>query len=199
MNLLRQITGTVVAATEAALLLRAGPLTFSILPTVGLLSRARVGEEMEVEVHLRVREDALELFGFASGAERELFELLLEVKGVGPRVAVELLALGEQAVRAAISGGDSALLATARGVGKRVASRITMELQEKISQLPNESAPSPTAAEPSASAHVRAAAVLQNLGWKGAQVNEALRNAPKELATDEEQLVRWFLRGKGAG
>ena len=199
MNLLRQITGTVVAATESALLLRAGPLTFAIVPTVGLLGRARVGEEMEVEVHLRVREDALELFGFAGGAERELFELLLEVKGVGPRVAVELLALGERSVRAAILGGDSALLATARGVGKRVASRITMELQEKIDRVPGANAPSVAGNGSSANAHVRAAAVLQNLGWKGAQVNEALRNAPKELATDEEQLVRWFLRGKGAG
>ena len=199
MNLLRQITGTVVAATESALLLRAGPLTFAIVPTVGLLGRARVGEEAEVEVHLRVREDALELFGFAGGAERELFELLLEVKGVGPRVAVELLALGEEAVRAAISGGDSALLATARGVGKRVASRITMELQEKIDRVPGANAPSVAGNGSSANAHVRAAAVLQNLGWKGAQVNDALRNAPKELATDEEQLVRWFLRGKGAG
>ena len=199
MNLLRQITGTVVAATESALLLRAGPLTFAIVPTVGLLGRARVGEEMEVEVHLRVREDALELFGFASEAERELFELLLEVKGVGPRVAVELLALGERSVRAAISGGDSALLATARGVGKRVASRITMELQEKIDRVPGANAPSVAGNGSSANAHVRAAAVLQNLGWKGAQVNDALRNAPKELAADEEQLVRWFLRGKGAG
>ena len=199
MNLLRHITGTVVAATESALLLRAGPLTFAIVPTVGLLGRARVGEEMEVEVHLRVREDALELFGFAGGAERELFELLLEVKGVGPRVAVELLALGEEAVRAAISGGDSALLATARGVGKRVASRITMELQEKIDRVPGANAPSVAGNGSSANAHVRAAAVLQNLGWKGAQVNDALRNAPKELSADEEQLVRWFLRGKGAG
>jgi len=91
------------------------------------------GEVATLFTHLHVREDDLRLFGFASGAERDFFELLITVSGVGPKNALAMLsALSVEQMRAAISGGSADLLTAVPGIGKRLASRIVLDLKDKV-------------------------------------------------------------------
>jgi Holliday junction DNA helicase RuvA len=92
-----------------------------------------VGREVTLHAHLVVREDALELFGFATEEERELFALLIGVQSVGPKVALAVLSGGPpRELVAALARGDVARLQLAPGVGKRTAQRLVVELREKV-------------------------------------------------------------------
>ena len=92
-----------------------------------------VGKEMLLHTHLVVREDALQLYGFATEEERELFLMLIAVQSVGPKVALAVLSGGPpRELLRALAAGDTARLQAAPGVGKRTAERIIVELREKV-------------------------------------------------------------------
>lgn len=91
------------------------------------------GEAATLFTHLHVREDDLRLFGFATAEDRDFFELLITVSGVGPRNALAMLsALSVDQMRAAIGGGSADLLTAVPGIGKRLASRIVLDLKDKV-------------------------------------------------------------------
>lgn len=91
------------------------------------------GEVATLFTHLHVREDDLRLFGFASGEERDFFEQLITVSGVGPKNALAMLsALSVEQLRGAISAGSADLLTAVPGIGKRLASRIVLDLKDKV-------------------------------------------------------------------
>ena len=97
----------------------------------------RVGEAATLHTHLIVREDALQLYGFASEQERDLFLLLLGVQGVGPKMALAVLSGGPpRELLAAVAAGDTARLQAVPGIGKRTAERIIVELRERIQAHP---------------------------------------------------------------
>lgn len=92
-----------------------------------------VGHQVVLHTHLITREDALVLYGFATEEERDLFLLLLGVQSVGPKLALEVLSGGSaRELRSAIAAGDSARFQAVKGVGKRTAERIIVELREKV-------------------------------------------------------------------
>lgn len=94
---------------------------------------AKKGEEVEVTVATIVREDAITLYGFSEARQRELFDIILQVKGVGPRVGLAILGtLGAPQLVAAIQQEQAAVLVKVPGVGKRLASRMCLELKDKI-------------------------------------------------------------------
>ena len=100
------------------------------------IRKADGAEEVVVETHLHVREDALQLFGFAVAAARELFEQLLAVSGVGPKVALAIVSGYSPAeLRRAIVREDDALFQTIPGIGKKTAQRVVLELKERIAPL----------------------------------------------------------------
>lgn len=93
----------------------------------------QVGEEVELTIATIVREDAITLYGFSDGRQRELFDIILGVKGVGPRVGLAILGtLSAAQLAAAIQQDQAALLVKVPGVGKRLASRMCLELKDKI-------------------------------------------------------------------
>jgi holliday junction DNA helicase RuvA len=170
--------GAVVDVGGVGLLVRVSPTTLGTLP--------RAGSEVNLETHLIVREDALDLYGFANRSERELFEAFIGVSGVGPRLALALCGLdAPDAVRLAIIRGDSATLQRASGVGKRTAERLVVELRDRL-------APSngvPTEARPSvADGFIAARDGLVGLGFRLEEVDAALADAPSGL--DPEALLR---------
>src|SRR4029450_3268040 len=98
--------------------------------------------ELTLEIHTHVREDALQLYGFADAAERELFEHLLSVSGVGPKVALAIVSGSSPAeLRRAIALEDTARFEAIPGIGKKTAQRVVLELKEKVAA----GAPSPEA------------------------------------------------------
>jgi Holliday junction DNA helicase RuvA len=103
------------------------------VPTSVVGSLPPVGKPARVHTRMVVREDAMTLYGFSSPDERELFDLLTGVTGVGPKVGLSFLsALSPEALRRAIANGDDAALTVTPGVGKKVAQRVVMELRDKL-------------------------------------------------------------------
>jgi len=167
--------GAVVEVGGVGLLVRASATTLAALPPSG--------GQVTLETHLVVREDALDLYGFAEPGERELFEALLGVGGVGPRMALAICGVASPAdLRAAISSGDTARIQSAPGVGKRTAERVVLELRERVGVVSNGS--SAVAAGPVAEAR----AGLAGLGFAPEDVEAALADAPAGL--DAEGLLR---------
>ncbi len=107
-------------------------LTVSAITTDSLLSK--LGKRVKIYTHLAVREDGIELFGFGSCEERDFFNKLTSVSGIGPKVALSILSTyPPEKLAYAIADEDVALIAKAPGIGKKTASRIILELKDKIS------------------------------------------------------------------
>ena len=106
---------------------------YGLLVTAEDYGRLAVGQEAKVYVYEHIREQAHDLFGFTAKDTKNLFERLLEVNGVGPKMALNVLSIGSaQDVRQAIASGDVKYIQQASGVGKRVAERIIVELKDKL-------------------------------------------------------------------
>ena len=149
------------------------------------------GAAATLRTYTHVREDALQLFGFASEEEETLFHLLISVSGVGPKLAVNILS-GMPAVELAraVVGGELARLTKIQGVGKKTAERLVLELKDKLKTSGLLTA-SEAQAGPSARGDQQLVSALLNLGYKPAQAEragEAARRALGPKAALEEQL-----------
>ncbi|HEV3480518.1 MAG TPA: Holliday junction branch migration protein RuvA [Gaiellaceae bacterium] len=131
--MIAQLTGRVVGRRLDSVVLDVGGVGYLLLATRRALAKAQSGEEVKLDTYLHVREDALQLYGFAEAAERELFELLLSVSGVGPKVAIAILSGSTPTdLRRAIVLGDESRFVAIPGIGKKTAQRIVLELKEKL-------------------------------------------------------------------
>ncbi|HKC23228.1 MAG TPA: Holliday junction branch migration protein RuvA [Thermoanaerobaculia bacterium] len=160
--------------------------TFAVLPATG--ARATL------HVHTVVREDAFLLYGFATASEKDVFEKLLSVSGVGPKVALTVLSgLPIPELVSAIATQNARRLATIPGIGKKLAERLGLELKEKMAGLGLGSVP---AAAPPTSAAEDAIAALKNLGYRPAQAEAAVASAAKEVSADDlSALLQAALKG----
>jgi Holliday junction DNA helicase RuvA len=141
------------------------------------------GDEVTVETYMHVREDVLQLYGFASGEERDLFVHLLSVNGVGPKVALAIVSGSSPAdLRRAIALEDTARFEAIPGIGKKTAQRVVLELKEKLGSVG--SAPEPTA--------LMARDALVELGWSLGDAERALSGVDSGLPVEEQ--VRLALR-----
>lgn len=175
--------GAVVDVGGVGLLVHISAQTLGQLPTVG--------GRVDLETHLIVREDALDLFGFSSTAERELFVAFVGVSGVGPRLASAICGLSDpDSLRQTIQLGDPAPLQRAPGVGKRTAERIVVELRDRLGPVAEQRRPG-GGSLPTGAAPLEAQAALTALGFTAEEVIWALSDAPHDLSSGE--LVRFAL------
>jgi len=184
-----RLRGRPVGRTPDGVVLDVNGVGYLLAATPSALRRAEGAGEVTLETYLHVREDVLQLYGFADADERELFTQLLTVNGVGPKVALAVVSgspAGE--LRRAIALGDHARFLAIPGIGKRTAERIVLELREKIgAELP--AAFSSTLA---GSAHTVAREALVELGWSLVDAEQALAAVDPELPPEER--VRVALR-----
>lgn len=131
--MIRYLKGTVLKKNPSSVVLLVGGVGLEASCPASTLAQLSEGQEATLHTKLVVREDDLSLFGFADERSLELFELLLSVSGVGPRVALNLLSSQTPALLArALAEGDLRLLTAAQGVGKKLAERIALELRGKV-------------------------------------------------------------------
>ncbi|MBL0931830.1 MAG: Holliday junction branch migration protein RuvA [Alphaproteobacteria bacterium] len=151
------------------------------------------GEVCAVHVETVVREDAIELFGFATREERDCFRLLTSVQGVGPKAGLALLsALAPGEIAAAILAEDKSMLTRADGVGPKLAQRIASELKDKVAALgialatgkPSAAPAALPGAAPATDQAADAVSALGNLGYKRAEAVAATNKAVKRLGED---------------
>ncbi|MBI2918842.1 MAG: Holliday junction branch migration protein RuvA [Chloroflexi bacterium] len=151
-------------------------------PASTLSTLGRPGSEARLHTHLYLREDVLALYGFATEEELAVFERLLTVPRVGPRLALALLStLGAAELVAAVAAGDIERLAQVPGIGKKTASRLVLELKGKL-----ESLAVATAGPRDENAEVLAA--LTSLGYSAAEAREAVKSLPNGDLPVEERL-----------
>ena len=163
------------------------------LPTYYELQKLPPNAEVSLHVHTHVREDALALYGFWSERERQLFERLLTVSGVGPRLARAILSgLQPEELLRALAAGDVARLSRTPGVGKKTAERLVLELRDKAAEMVATTA----AAEPPPPGDEDLLDALVNLGYRRGDAERALgdvrREAGKEAAVPD--LLRLALK-----
>lgn len=170
--MISRVLGTVARVGVGDVVVVFGGIGFRVHITPPLASEMQKGDEIELYTHLIVREDSLTLYGFKTDEEREVFEILMSVSGIGPRIGLAALSVfTPNDLRRAVADQDTAALARIPGVGKKVASRMLVELGDKLglpAQLPEASAPSVGAVE----AEVKAA--LIGLGWNEAKAEDVL-------------------------
>ncbi|HZR96077.1 MAG TPA: Holliday junction branch migration protein RuvA [Gaiellaceae bacterium] len=188
--MIARLRGTPVASTSEGLVLDVGGVGYLVAATPSAVRQAKGADEIVVETYLHVREDALQLYGFADRVERELFVQLLSVNGVGPKVALAIVS-GSPAeeLRRAIVREDTARFQAIPGIGKKTAERIVLELKEKLAASVTVA---PVAADGGADEHVVARDALVELGYSLADAERAL--AQTDGAASPEERVRQALR-----
>jgi len=170
-----QLTGAVVHCTPSRVLLDVAGVGYEVripLSTFYAIS-GRNGAGTCLQIHTHLRQDALELFGFATREERAAFERLIGISGVGPRLALAILSgIGVDDLRAAVAGQDRARLQSIPGVGKKTAERLLLELKDRLA--PAAAASAPPAASAGAGVRADAVSALTNLGYAPDAANRAV-------------------------
>ncbi len=194
------IEGTVCEKTNGCLVLQAGGIGWQLSCSNNTLMAApALGETMRCFTFLSVREDALELFGFATREEKEMFLQLTSVSGIGPKTALGVLgAMPLRDLNLAILLGDVNALSRAPGIGKKTAQRIALELKDKVSQADvSAAAAGSAAAVPAASMAADCVAeaieALTALGYSSTEARNAVSQV-RDQSDKPEELIRLALR-----
>ncbi|MBR1408103.1 MAG: Holliday junction branch migration protein RuvA [Clostridia bacterium] len=194
------IEGIVADKTPGELVMNAGGVGFLLMCSAATLAEApSVGEKWRCYSVLNVREDAMELFGFAGKQERDMFRRLCQVTGIGAKTALGVLsAMPLRDLSVAIVTGDVAALSRAPGIGKKTAQRIVLELKDKVEQADLSAAGSaPVSAAPMGNAQREAQAALQALGYTSAEAARAI-NLVRDQADTVDALVMLALKQVGS-
>lgn len=190
------LRGTVAEALPQCLVLDVGGVGYEVqvpLSTFDALNPIE-GQVVTLKTHLHIRETAHVLYGFATDAERDIFRLLIErVSGIGPATAISILSgLNVSSFKAAVAAGDVQAIARAKGVGKKTAERIVLELKDKVGlaatwEAQQQGTTSPAAAD--------AELALVALGFKQVEARKALKELLKQNSlADTDELIRGALR-----
>ncbi len=189
--MIARLRGRAVAWDAEGLVLDVGGVGYLLHATPSAVRKAEGASEVALETHLHVREDALQLFGFADAGERGLFEQLLAVSGVGPKVALAIVSGYTPAeLRRAIAREDAALFETIPGIGRKTAQRVVLELKEKIAPLA--AVPAGPGSPRAGDGHLVARDALVELGYSVAEAEERLATTDPDLPAAER--VRLALR-----
>ena len=195
------VEGTVVEKSAGEVILLTGGIGLRLLCSMNTLTAIPpVDQRCRLFTHLNVREDAMDLYGFMTREERDMFRHLISVTGVGPKSALFVLgSLPLADLRLAILTGDIALLSRAPGVGKKTAQRIALELKDKVTQdaltsgLSIDDLALPDTDAPAQDALGEAMQALKALGYSPQEAANALKGAKGQAQTADE-LIRLALR-----
>jgi len=184
------LRGEVSQIEENALILEVGGVGLRILVPAPLRARAKAGEKVFLFTHLQVREDALTLYGFESQADRELFNVLLGVDGVGPKVALSVLStMTLDAIQRAVFADEPEVLSRVPGVGKKTAQKMALHLKDKLKPT---DALAKVAAMSDKDSEVLAA--LTSLGYSVVEAQASIQSIAKDAPDDVEDRLRLALQ-----
>ncbi len=185
------VTGILEGRSPDSVVINVGGVSLAVfVPATTGRAIGEIGDRVVLYTHLHVREDVLALYGFAHAAERDFFERLLTVSGVGPKAALALLsALPLADLEAAIARGDVEHLTRIPGIGPKTAARLMLELKGKLDL-------SRALAAPGSAARTNAEvlAALTNLGYPLAAAQEAIQSLPPDPSLSSEERIRLALR-----
>jgi len=193
-----KLTGTVDSIADDTVILDVGGVGYLVLCPASTLSRLAVGAHASLMIEMKVSDDAIKLYGFASAEEREWFRLLQTVQNVGGKVALAVLStLSPRELQRALALGDKAMIGRASGVGPKLALRIATELKDKVPAMMAGSDTVVHAAPVPRGPEGDAVSALVHLGYADAKAAEAVARAVQALGeqTETGALIREALKG----
>lgn len=184
------LRGEVIQIEENALIVEMGGMGLRVFVPGPLRGRMKVGEAALLYTHLVVREDALSLYGFENQADRDLFNMLLGVDGVGPKVSLSVLStLTLDTVQRAVFTEESEILSRVPGVGKKTAQKIVLHLHDRLK--PGDALAKIAALSDNDS---EVLAALTALGYSVVEAQSAIQSLPKDAPQDVEERLRLALQ-----
>ena len=197
--MLYSVRGKLIHTTPSSAVVECGGVGFNCQTTFNTLRTLKPGGEVMLYTYLNVREDAMELFGFAEKTELETFKSLISVSGVGPKAGLAVLSeLTPEQVAMAIATDDIKTITRAQGVGKKIAQRIVLELKDKLSKSVSDSGISNAGAGAAAVAGGNIPKAIEALGVRGYSPSDV---APVLATLDSslpvEQLIAQTLKQRG--
>ena len=199
--MIARLTGILVEAEPTEIIVDVQGVGYSVSVPLSTFDKLpSVGQQVTIHTHFHLREDCMQLFGFATKEERALFRMLMDnVQGVGPKVALNVLScVSLDSFVTSVANGDVKALSRINGVGKRTAERMVVELKDKIDAIGKGVIGSAVAASGNAASKpgiaqeaLDAIAALESLGYKRDAAEKAVRSAAeKEEGASTEQLLR---------
>ena len=174
---------------------------FTVSATTFSKIAGHIDETVKLYTYLAVREDAMELYGFASEEELDAYKMLIGVSGIGPKAAIAILSIfTPQKLAEAIAAGDTKAIARAQGIGGKTAARVVLELKDKFSvfgETESDDGEPRAAAVVSGGGFAEATEVLSVLGFSRSEIAGALKKADPTL--DSEELVKFALKQLASG
>ena len=197
------LKGRVLTITSETAIVEVGGVGYEIYCSGGAFRKITVGEIVELYTYLQVKEDGITLFGFGNPKEKELFLKVISVSGVGPKMGIAILTgLTADEFTQAIGAADVKRLSTVKGLGKKTAEKIVLELHGKISaaEVINASADPISAAIESSAGRVseqdeEAISALMGLGFTKSESVGAVKRAKEQGANTIEEMIRKALQG----
>ena len=198
--MLYHVCGTVAEMEPNLAVIDCGGVGYACSTTNYTLSQLKKGDKVKLFTYMNVREDAVELYGFASRSELQSFKLLLGVSGVGPKAALSILSSSTpEALAMAIVAEDEKALCAAPGIGKKIAQRIILELKDKLTKeqgsfLASGGAVSRAPAAVPGGKPREAASALAVLGYSAQEINTALKGIDIEALALEDVILQALKR-----
>lgn len=188
--MIAQLEGKIAGLKGNAAIVMVGGVGYEVFLSAYTLGKIAGQSQALFHIHTHVREDQLALYGFLREEELGMFELLISIAGIGPRVALSILSIADpKTIRTAIVNNDPSILTRVSGVGKKTAQRVIVELQNKVETVGLEDQESALAGQDALDA-------LTALGYSVSQAREALKLVPADVQ-DVSLRVRYALRSLG--
>jgi Holliday junction DNA helicase RuvA len=196
--MIARLTGVLAAKSPTEIIIDAGGVGYGVsIPVSTFEALGEVHSTVSIYTHLHVREDALQLYGFATEEERDVFRALIAVSGIGPKIAQGILSgISAADLKSHILSGNAAALTSIPGVGRKTAERLVMELKDRIGKIES-AAPADMAGDGQGKVLTEALLALTSLGYNRAAAERAVRAALHETRTageTVESLIKAALR-----
>lgn len=182
------LSGLTIDKTDKSLIILVGGVGYEVFTPTSLLAEVKLDEKIHVFTHTAVKEDDLSLYGFKTKEELSFYRKLLTVSGIGPRMGMEILSAPLPLVKTAILSEDISTLTKIKGLGKKTAERLCLELKNKIELQIDLQAPSTEAG-----VQEDAVLALESLGYERYHILKFMTKLPAEVKETEE-IVKYFLK-----
>jgi len=188
--MIAQLEGKIAGMRGNAVILQVGGIGYLVFVSAYTLGKVASLERVLFHIHTHVREDQLALYGFLNEEELTMFELLISISGIGPKVALSILSIADvNTIKTAIVNKDPSILTRVSGVGKKTAERVIVELQNKVDAVGVEDQASALRGQDTIEA-------LTSMGYSITEAREALKLVPAEI-TDVSKRIRQALKNLG--
>lgn len=193
--MISSIFGKIIHKTEKAVIIENNGIGYRVFCAENVLAELKLNQDVRLFTHLHVREDLLDLYGFLNRDDREFFEMLISISGIGPKSALGVLSVADvKIIKSAILAGDASILTKVSGIGQKTAAKIVLELKSKLADVMSREDIASYAGE-DYKKDMEVLDALIGLGYNRAKAREALKQVKGSLTT--EQKLKECLRALG--